>query len=186
MYAIENFQKEGNAMNVLEIINGRSPFELVLEHTMKVRECVELLRPLTEAFLDDNYSQIEELHRRMSETEHNADIVKDRIRQRLSEVYLLSVRRDELNSFISVQDHARRTETALKGIVFYECFLNRMQFSVFCQAFNGENIFTFDAPDGKRAWPSDSVVNYNSARTAHGFTATILRTGQTQIGPQYP
>jgi len=93
-------------MTLLEVLRGPSPFKLVLEHTMKVHECVVLLRPLTEALLADNYGEIEELNNRMSKTEHDADILKDRIRQRLSEVYLLSVRRDELNRFISVQDDA--------------------------------------------------------------------------------
>jgi predicted phosphate transport protein (TIGR00153 family) len=91
-------------MSLLEVFWGPSPFKLVLEHTMKVHECVELLRPLTEALLAGNYGEIKELHRRMSKTEHDADIIKARIRQRLSEVYLLSVRREELNRFISVQD----------------------------------------------------------------------------------
>jgi len=104
MHAIETFQKVGNAMNLLGVIKGPSPFELVIEHTMKVHECVELLRPLTEALLADNHGEIEELHDRMSKAEHDADNVKGRIRQRLSEVYLLSVRRGELNRFITVQD----------------------------------------------------------------------------------
>jgi hypothetical protein len=50
---------------------------------------------------------------------------------------------------IGVKNHTRCTETALKSIVLYKRFLNWMQFPVLCQAFDGKNIFTFDAPDGK-------------------------------------
>lgn len=104
VFRIESFQKAGNFMNFLDVIKGPSPLALVLEHTMKVGECVELLRPLTEAFLADNGEKIEELHRRISEREHEADVITDRIRQRLSEVYLLSVGRNDLDCFINAQD----------------------------------------------------------------------------------
>jgi hypothetical protein len=46
---------------------------------------------------------------------------------------------------ISIENHTRCAETALKSIVLYERFLNWMQFTVACQSFDGKNLFSFDA-----------------------------------------
>ncbi|NIA06141.1 MAG: TIGR00153 family protein [Actinobacteria bacterium] len=91
-------------MGLLEKFRGTSPFKLVAQHTKKVHECVVLLRPLTKALLAGDYAGIEDLHHQMSKTEHEADDIKAQIRERLSEIYLLSVGRNELNRFIGVQD----------------------------------------------------------------------------------
>ena len=91
-------------MSLLKKLRGSSPFKLVVEHTKKVHECVVLLRPLTEALLAGDYPGIEELHHQMSKAEHEADIIKAQIRERLSQIYLFSVGRNELNRFVGVQD----------------------------------------------------------------------------------
>lgn len=91
-------------MSVLNKFRGVSPFTLLVEHTKKVHECVELLRPLTAALLECDTAKIEELHHEMSRREHEADVVKSEVRERLSGLFLLSVRRNELNRFVSVQD----------------------------------------------------------------------------------
>jgi hypothetical protein len=83
---------------------GSSPFKYIAEHTKKVHECVKLLEPLTEALLEEDYKKIEELHDRMSRTEHEADQIKTLIRDEISKVYLLSVEKSELKQFIQMQD----------------------------------------------------------------------------------
>lgn len=91
-------------MGILDKLSGSSPFQLIEEHTKKVHQCVELLRPLTKALLDGDYDKIDELHHEMSKTEHEADLIKNQIRDRLTKIILFSVRRDELKRFVSVQD----------------------------------------------------------------------------------
>ena len=92
-------------MGLMEKVFGTSPFELLLEHTKEVHECVKLIQPLTDALLAGEYEKIEVLHHQMSGLEHAADNTKTEIRNRLSRVYLLSVGRYELVQFLSLQDN---------------------------------------------------------------------------------
>jgi predicted phosphate transport protein (TIGR00153 family) len=91
-------------MGIIGRFFAQSPFVELHEHTKKVHECVELLKPLAEALLNEDYNKIEELHNRMSKTEHEADKIKTRLRDRISEMYFLSVGRWELNRFLAYQD----------------------------------------------------------------------------------
>ena len=81
-----------------------SPFVQLHEHSKKVHECVELLRPLADALLAEDYEKIEELHDLMSKTEHEADQIKTLLRDRISKMYFLSVGRLELSQFLAYQD----------------------------------------------------------------------------------
>jgi predicted phosphate transport protein (TIGR00153 family) len=96
-------------MGVLEKFFAPSPFVGLQEHAKKVHECVELLRPLTDALLAENYDKIEELHNLMSKTEHEADQIKTGLRDRISSMYLLSVGRLELSQFLAYLDDVADT-----------------------------------------------------------------------------
>ena len=96
-------------MGVLEKFFAPSPFVGLQEHAKKVHECVELLRPLTDALLAENYDKIEELHNLMSKTEHEADQIKTELRDRISSMYLLSVGRLELSQFLAYLDDVADT-----------------------------------------------------------------------------
>jgi predicted phosphate transport protein (TIGR00153 family) len=91
-------------MGILSKFFAPSPFAQLHEHTKKVHECVELLRPLAGALLEENYEKIEELHNVMSKTEHEADQIKTELRDRISKMYFLSVGRLELSRFLAYQD----------------------------------------------------------------------------------
>jgi predicted phosphate transport protein (TIGR00153 family) len=65
-------------MNIIQDLFGKSPFGPLVEHTKKVHECVEMLRPLMEALVNED----EHLPRR----------------------YFMPVERVELERFISSQD----------------------------------------------------------------------------------
>ena len=91
-------------MGILGKFFAPSPFTQLHEHTKKVHECVELLRPLTSALLAEDYGKIEELHNMMSRTEHEADQIKNELRDRISKMYFLSVGRLELGRFLAYQD----------------------------------------------------------------------------------
>jgi predicted phosphate transport protein (TIGR00153 family) len=62
------------------------------------------MRPLSEALVKEDYDQIEDLHNQMSKTEHEADQIKTRLRDRISKMYFLSVGRLELSRFLAYQD----------------------------------------------------------------------------------
>ena len=91
-------------MTVLDRFFAPSPFIQLHEHSKKVYECVELLRPLANALLEGNYEKIEELYNLMSKTEHKADKIKTELRDRMSKMYFLSVGRSELSRFLAYQD----------------------------------------------------------------------------------
>ncbi|HYW78306.1 MAG TPA: TIGR00153 family protein [Thermoguttaceae bacterium] len=91
-------------MSLVKKMFGTSPFGALAEHTKKVHECVELLRPLTEAFIEGDRARIEQLHHDISRTEHEADRIKNEIRDQISKVFMLSVGRNEILKFLSAQD----------------------------------------------------------------------------------
>ena len=96
-------------MGVLGKLFARSPFVDLQEHAKKVHECVELLRPLSDALLAEDYDKIEELHNLMSKTEHEADQIKTELRDRISRMYFLSVGRLELSQFLAYLDDVADT-----------------------------------------------------------------------------
>ncbi len=91
-------------MGILERFFAPSPFVQLHEHAKKVHECVELIRPLADALLTEDYEKIEELHNLMSRTEHEADQIKTELRDKITKMYFLSVGRLELGQFLAYQD----------------------------------------------------------------------------------
>jgi len=91
-------------MGVLDRFFAPSPFIQLHEHAKKVHECVELIRPLANALLAEDYEKIEELHNVMSRTEHEADVIKTELRDKLTKLYFLSVGQNELSRFLAYQD----------------------------------------------------------------------------------
>ena len=73
-------------MSIIERLFPGSPFKALTVHTQKVHDCVELVRPLVDAFLAGDFDKILELQETMSSAEHEADIVKTEIRESLSSV----------------------------------------------------------------------------------------------------
>ncbi len=89
---------------------GKSPFGSIVEHSKKVHECVELLWPLMEALVQEDYDQIITLHSRMARLEYEADLIKHEIRGFISQRSFLPVDRSDLLNFLEHQekiaDHA--------------------------------------------------------------------------------
>lgn len=91
-------------MGVLSRFFAPSPFVQLHEHSKKVHKCVELLRALVDALLAEDHEKIEELHKMMSKTEHEADQIKTALRDRITKMYFLSVGKHELSQFLAYQD----------------------------------------------------------------------------------
>ncbi len=90
--------------NLIGDLIGKSPFGSIVAHSRKVHECVELLWPLMEALVDEQYDKIQALHSKMSRLEHEADLIKYDIRSGISQRYFLPVDRSDLISFLSRQE----------------------------------------------------------------------------------
>ena len=84
---------------------GKSPFGPIVEHSKKVHECVELLWPLLEAQINEDYDKIHAYHSKMSRYEHEADLIKHDIRSFITQRYFLPVDRSDLINFLKYQEN---------------------------------------------------------------------------------
>jgi predicted phosphate transport protein (TIGR00153 family) len=91
-------------MSIIKELFGKSPFGPLVEHTKKVTECVEVIRPLMEALVNEDYVEIRRLQDQVSRLEYEADMIKHEVREHLPRRYFLPVDRVELEKFIGCQD----------------------------------------------------------------------------------
>lgn len=91
-------------MSILTKIFGKSPFEPLYQHMLKVNECVNLVKPLMEALLADDQEQVEIIARKIFKAEHDADIVKKEIRNNLPKGVFLPVNRGDMLNYLREQD----------------------------------------------------------------------------------
>lgn len=91
-------------MTLIKELFGKSPFGPLVEHTKKVHLCVEVIRPLSEALLREDYEEIHSLQDKVSRLEYEADVIKHEIREQLPRRYFLPVNREELDNFLRNQD----------------------------------------------------------------------------------
>ncbi len=91
-------------MALINDIFGKSPFGPIVEHAKKVHECIELIKPLMEALVNEDYELIHELQEKTSKLEYEADLIKHDIRKHLPRRYFLPVSREELDGFLQSQE----------------------------------------------------------------------------------
>ncbi|HUU83293.1 MAG TPA: TIGR00153 family protein [Phycisphaerae bacterium] len=82
----------------------QSPFEPLRLHMDKVMECVSHVKPMFERARDQNYESLKELVRLVFKQEHQADIIKDDIRQTIPKSFFLPVYRGDLLGYLAMQD----------------------------------------------------------------------------------
>jgi len=63
-----------------------------------------MIRPIADAVVGGEYEKLADLQHRTSKTEYEADLLKDRVRQRLPKRYFLSVNRQDVARFLSQMD----------------------------------------------------------------------------------
>jgi len=83
---------------------GKSPFGPLVEHTRRVHSTVELISPLFEAFLDEDWERSRELYQQISRLEHKADLTKNEIRDTLPKSIFLPVDRQDMLRYLKEQD----------------------------------------------------------------------------------
>ena len=91
-------------MSLIQELFGRSPFGPMVEHSKKVHECVELVKPIMEALAHENFEEIHRLQDKVSKIEYEADQIKHDIRANLPRRFFLPVDRSELENFLRCQD----------------------------------------------------------------------------------
>jgi predicted phosphate transport protein (TIGR00153 family) len=83
---------------------GRSPFAPLHSHIEIVARCVHMLPALCDAIEKKDYSLIESLAAEISELEHQADMIKNDIRNHLPKSLFLPIDRGNLLDILSIQD----------------------------------------------------------------------------------
>jgi len=99
-----NLGHGGKKMSFIQELFGHSPFGPMVEHTKKVHECVEMIRPLMEALINEDEKELSNLLERTSRLEFEADKIKHEIRDHLPRRFFMPVERQELDRFLSCQD----------------------------------------------------------------------------------
>ena len=92
-------------MSIISKLFGKSPFEPLYQHMLKVKACVDLVRPLMDALLKGNEKKLEEVAHKIFKAEHEADLVKKDIRSHLPKSIFLPVARGDILRFLKEQDH---------------------------------------------------------------------------------
>ncbi len=90
-------------MSILGLFR-KSPFRPIQEHMKKIHECVHLVKPLVEAFIRGNYEEVSKLASEIYQKEHEADEIKNSIRDSLPTSLFLPVDRRDLLDVLASQD----------------------------------------------------------------------------------
>ena len=91
-------------MRTFHQLFGKSPFALLVEHTRRVHRTVELIEPLFEAFLAEDWETCEALYEKISKREHKADLEKNKVRDQLPKSMFLPVDRGDVLKYLKEQD----------------------------------------------------------------------------------
>ncbi len=83
---------------------AKSPFKPLHEHTLKVKECVDGLKPMVDAYLKGNFRDAEKLADAVIKLEADADQIKVNIRQNLPHGVFMPIERSDLLVFLHEQD----------------------------------------------------------------------------------
>ncbi|NOZ82524.1 MAG: TIGR00153 family protein [Euryarchaeota archaeon] len=91
------------------------PFEPLEEHAKLVGRCSDMLREMVAAYLNEDFELAEKLALRISELEHEADRVKNTIREHLPRSIFMPVDRGDFLNYLREQDRVadRIEEVAL-------------------------------------------------------------------------
>ena len=92
-------------MSIISKLFGKSPFEPLYQHMCKVKECVDLVKPLIDALLVGDDKKVEEYAKKIFKAEHEADLVKKEIRTGLPKSIFLPVARGDILRFLKEQDN---------------------------------------------------------------------------------
>ena len=102
---------------VQDAFRKKSPFEQLLEHMGKVRECIDLLGNGLMGYYKGDYKGFSELTKRVSELEHEADLIKSNLRNHLPSSLFMPVDKGKfmwaLREQDAILDHAENLTVML-------------------------------------------------------------------------
>ena len=93
-----------NLRNIIAELFRKSPLEATGAHLAKVKECSDALKPLIEAFINGDKSLVEKMTKKISDLEHEADIIKNEIREHLPYHLFMPIDRSDILRFLREED----------------------------------------------------------------------------------
>lgn len=103
--------------NPFSAMFGRSPFQPLLAHIVKVNECADELLPFFDATLAGDWEAASRHREAITALEHAADELKTELRLNLPNTLFLPVSRSDLLDLISVQDKIANKARDITGIM---------------------------------------------------------------------
>lgn len=91
-------------MSIIKKVFGASPFGPLLDHAKKVHKCVQLIAPIMDAVIEEDYTEVRRLQDEVSKLEYQADLIKHEIRENLPRKYFLPVSREDIETYLYQQD----------------------------------------------------------------------------------
>ncbi len=91
-------------MRAIVQLFSKSPFGPLQEHLKKAGDCVELVKPLFQALLDNDDESLRSTAKQISKLEHSADEIKNEIRDNLPRNIFMPVNRSDFLNLLSQQD----------------------------------------------------------------------------------
>lgn len=89
---------------VFNTLRRKSPFEGMLEHMNKVKECIEVLKKGLKDYYEGNFEKFSEIAKKVSKLEHEADLIKGNIRAHLPRSILMPVDKGQFQWLLREQD----------------------------------------------------------------------------------
>lgn len=83
---------------------SKSPFRPLVSHIEKVRSCIDQMKPLFAALEAHDYQAVMDISEIIIKFEHEADMIKDQIRQSLPQSVFLPVDKRDFMHLLSAQD----------------------------------------------------------------------------------
>jgi len=89
---------------IKDVVRRKSPFDGLLEHMRIVKKCVSLLGEGLTKYIDGDYENFSKLAKKVSELEHDADLIKGNIRAHLPKNIFMPVDKGEFLWLLREQD----------------------------------------------------------------------------------
>lgn len=91
-------------MRTILSLFAQSPFKPLSEHMQKVAQLLDLIGPLLESFIQKDAEKVKDIAENIMKVEHEADIIKQKIRDSLPKSLFLPVDRKDFMQLLSSQD----------------------------------------------------------------------------------
>lgn len=82
----------------------KSPFDGLIKHAAKIKECIQVFRDAIKAFCAEDFDRFDDLAKKVSKLEHEADLIKANIRAHLPKWIFMPVDKAQFLMLLKEQD----------------------------------------------------------------------------------